>query len=168
MSTFVAVNTYTHAVTYVSNKLLLSLQSIIKWSGLNPAKIADDWTVLERGIRTWLDTQDLTGLVLEVCNPVTGALVGRWDIDIRYGYTSTADGSFWVNTDDIQYHIKKAGVWPSSCEYRVVATTKPGRPDVQGWSRTTFRSTEGFVKQSLGTTLDARGLSGAAGYWRKA
>lgn len=165
MSNFVTVNTYAHSVTYVTNKLLLSLQSIIRWSGLSPEKITDDWKVLERGIKTWLETQDLTQLVLEVYNPKSEALIGRWDLEIRYGYVE--DGEFWVDTDDIRYHIQKAGVWPSTCAYRVVATTKPYRPDVPGWSRTTFRSTGGFVKQSIGTTIDGSGLSVGTGYWRK-
>jgi hypothetical protein len=165
MSTFVAVNTYTHSVTYVTNKLLLTLQSIIRLSGLSPEKIANDYDVLERGIKTWLETQDLTDVVLEVFNPRTDALIGRWDLAIQYGFVG--DGSFWVNTDDIRYHIQKAGVWPSTCDYRVVATTKPNRPDVPGWSGTTFRSTEGFVKQSIGTTVDGSGLSVGTGYWRK-
>jgi hypothetical protein len=165
MSTFVAVNTYTHSVTYVTNKLLLSLQNIIRWSGLSPEKLADDWVVLERGIKIWLGTKDLTQLVLEVFNPRTDVLIGRWDLEIRYGYVG--DGSFWVNTDDIRYHIQKAGVWPSTCNYRVVATTKPGCPDVLGWSNTTLRSTNGFMKQSIGTTIDGSGLSVGTGYWRK-
>ncbi len=165
MSTFVTVNTYTHSVTYVTNKLLLSLESIIRWSGLSPEKIAADWVVLEHGIKTWLETEDLTQLVLEVYNPRTDALIGRWDLEIRYGYVG--DGSFWVDTDDIRYHIQKAGVWPATCNYRVVATTKPNRPDVPGWSGTALRSTNGFVKQSIGTTIDGSGLSVGSGYWRR-
>lgn len=166
MSTLVTVNTYAHSVTYVTNKLLTSIQNVIRWSGLSPEKLVNDWIVLERGIKKWLETQDLTQLVLEVSNPTTNTLIGRWDLEVFYGYVG--DGSFWVDTDDIRYHIQKAGVWPTTCDYKVIATTKPYRPDVEGWSRTTFRSTEGFVKQSIGTTIDGSGLSVGTGYWRKA
>ncbi len=165
MSTFVTVNTYTHSITYVTNKLLVSLKDIINLSGLSPEKLVDEWDVLERGIKTWLDSQHLTLLVLEVYNPKTDKLVGRWDLAIEYGYSG--DGSFWVNTDDIRYAIKKAGIWPSECKYRVVVTTKPGRPDVQGWSSATLRSTDGFEKQSIGTTIDGSGVSVGTGYYRK-
>jgi hypothetical protein len=165
MSTFTLVNTYTHSVTYITDKILHSIQNIIRWSGLSPEKLTSDWEVLERGIKRWLETQDLEQIVLEVYHPITDALVGRWDIEIRYAFVG--DGSFWVNTDDIKYHIKKAGLWPSMCEYRIVATTKLGRPDVQGWSKTTLRSTDGFIKQSIGTTIDGSGLSTGMGYWRK-
>ena len=166
MSTFVAVNTYTHSVTFVTNKILLTLQSIIQLSGLNPEKLLDDWVVLERGIRIWLGTQDLRELVLEIYNPTTNALIGRWDLEIRYG--SVGDGDFWVNTDDIRYHIYKSGVLSSTCKYRILANNNPFRPDVDGWEKGTFRSTEGFAKQSIGTTVDGNGLAVGTGYWRKA
>lgn len=166
MSTFVAVNTYTHSVTYVANNLLMCLQEIVMRSGLDPGKIAADWEVLERGLARWLETQHLESVTLEVYNPKTSAFVGRWDFAITYSWSAGA-GSFWVDTDQIQYAIRKQGLWPSSCSYRIVASTKSGRPDVQGWSSTTLRSTEGFVRQSIGTTIDASGLGAGATYYRK-
>lgn len=166
MSTTVFVNTYTHSVTYVTDKLLTSIKNIIRLSGLNPGKLTQDWGVLERGIKTWLDTEDLEEVHLEVFNPSNDKLVGRWDFEIFYGFS--ADGAaFWLDPDVISYHIKKQGLWPSSCDYRIVVTTKLGRPDVLGWSKTTLRSTKGFVKQSIGTAIDGGGLSTGAGYWRK-
>lgn len=165
MSTVVSVNTYTHSVTYVTNKLLLSIKEIIRLSGLSPEHLTEQLDVLERGIKTWLYTEHLIMLVLEVYNPKIDKLVGRWDLAIDYGFSG--DGSFWVNTDDIRYNITKAGLWPSECNYRVIATTKPGRPDVQGWSSATLRSTDGFVKQSIGTTIDGSGVSISTGYYRK-
>lgn len=165
MSTVVSVNTYTHSVTYVTDKLLTSIKNIIRLSGLSPAKMADDWNVLERGIKRWLDTKYLEELHLEVFNPNTGKLVGRWDFEIYYGFQG--DGAFWQDPEAIKYHIRRQDLWPSECEYRIVATTKPGYPSVQGWSDTTLRSTSGFVKQSIGTTIDGSGLSTGTGYWRK-
>lgn len=164
MSTYVVVNTYTHSVTYVTDKLLTSIKSIIRLSGLSPAKMTDSWVTLERGIKTWLGTQHLEEIHLEVFNPTTDKLVGRWDFAIFYGFQG--DGAFWVDTDDIKYHIQKAGYWPSTCEYRIVVTNKPGRPDVSGWSTTTLRSTSGFVRQSIGTTINGSGLNAGTGYWR--
>ncbi len=165
MSTVVSVNTYTHSVTYVTDKLLTSIKNIIRLSGLSPAKMADEWNVLERGIKRWLDTKDLEELHLEVYNPNTGKLVGRWDFEIYYGFQG--DGAFWQDPEAIKYHIRRQSVLPSECEYRIVATTKTGYPSVQGWSDTTLRSTSGFVKQSIGTTIDGSGLSTGTAYWRK-
>lgn len=166
MSTFVVVNTYTHSVTYVADKMLHSLHQIIRESGLSPEKLTDDWNTLQRGISTWLSTKDLEEVTLEVFDPGTDALVGRWDFELYYG--AAGDGAMWVNTEDIRYHILKAGKWPGHCDYRIVLTTKPGRPAVAGWSSTTFRSTEGFVRQSIGTTIDGNGhISAGSAYWRK-
>ncbi len=165
MNTSVSVNTYVYSVTYVTEKILKSLKDIIRLSGLSPEKLIHNWEVLNRGISTWLHSQDLEQVHLEVYNPQTDNLIGRWDFELYYGYTG--DGAFWIDTDAIKYHIMKAGLWPSSCDYRIVTTTKPGRPDVEGWSKTTLRSTEGFVKQSIGTTIDGSGLSTGSGYWRK-
>ena len=95
----------------------------------------------------------------------TDALVGRWDIDVVYG--AAGDGSFWTDTEQIKYHIRKAGLWPSQASYRLLMHNKPGRPDVTGWGPAEYRSTEGFMRQSLGSTIEHNGLGGSAAYWRK-
>lgn len=166
MSTFVIVNTFTHSATYVADKVLLLLKDIIRDSGLSPEKLANEWRTLQHGISTWLASKDLQAVHLEVFNPYTDSLIGRWDFDLYYG--TAGDGAMWVNTEDIKYHILKAGHWPSTCEYRIVTTIKPGSPRASGWSSTTFRSTEGFVRQSIGTTIDGNGyVSAGTAYWRK-
>lgn len=166
MSTFVVVNTYAHAVTFVTERLLTSIKTIIQLSGLNPEKLTREWLVLERGISTWLQSQHLEQLHLEVYDPKRDRLVGRWDFEIYYGFHG--DGAFWIDPDAIRYHILKQGIWPSSCDYRIVATTKPGRAAVTGWGNTSLRSTACFVKQSIGTTIDGAGLTTGTGYWRRA
>ena len=166
MSTFVVVNTYTHAVTYVTDKLLTSIKTIVRLSGLSPEKLTDQWPALERGVTAWLRSQHLEQLHLEVYDPSTDAFVGGWDFEISYGFTG--DGSFWVDPDAIKYHILKQGLWPGACSYRIIATTKHGRPDVVGWSSAMLRSRDGFVKQSIGTAINGSGLSSGTGYWRKA
>jgi hypothetical protein len=166
MSTFVAVNTYTHSVTYVTDNILRSLQDIVKLTGLDPSKISEEWPVLERGISTWIDSKHLATIVLEVYNPKTDALIGRWDIEIAYEWSGD-NGRFWVDTDQIKAAIKKAGAWPSESKYRIACTTKDGRAEVEGWSATTLRSTLGMIKQSLGTTIEHSGLGAGASYYRK-
>ncbi|MGP2478232.1 hypothetical protein [Listeria monocytogenes] len=43
-----------------------------------------------------------------------------------------------------------------------------GAPHVDGWSDCNFLSTDGFVKQNLGTTIGTNSIGTQAGYWRKA
>lgn len=165
--TSVAVNTYTHSVTYVADNILKSLKDIIRLSGLDPSEFVGDWETNMRGIQTWLNTGDLETVKLEIYDPKTDALIFRWDIDIAYGW-SNGDGSFWTDTDQLRYAIKKVGLAPSEARYRLLVQTKPGRPDVIGWSKATARSTAGMIRQSLGTTVEHSGLGASTSYLRSA
>ncbi len=165
--TSVAVNTYTHSIVYVADNILRSLKDIIRLSGLDPSQLANDWDVNMRGIQTWLASGDLRSVILEIFDPKTDSLIGRWDIDVIYSTGFGDDGQFWTDTDQIRYAVRKAGLMPSEARYRLVVDNKPGRPDVNGWSSTTFRSTDGFVRQSLGSTIEHNGLGGSTAYWRK-
>jgi hypothetical protein len=167
MTVSVSVRSYTHSVTYVTDNILKSLKDIIRLSGLDPGKLADQWDVLHRGIKAWIESGHLQRIVLEVYALESDALVGRWDVEISYAY-SGEEGQFWTDTDAIRYAMKKAGVLPGESRYEVKVTNKSGRPDVAGWSTTTFRSTVGFVEQRIGTTVEANGLSGGISYYRRA
>lgn len=116
--TSVAVNTYTHSVTYVADNILKSFKDIIRLSGLDPSNLVASWESKMRALRTWLDTGDLERVVLEVFNPKTGALIVRWDIDVVYNWSS-GDGSFWTDTEQLKYHIRKAGLAPSDASYEM-------------------------------------------------
>lgn len=163
--TTVAVNTYTHSVTYVADNILKSLKDIIRLSGLDPSHLVDSWESKMRALKTWLGSQDLERVVLEVYNKKTQALIVRWDIDIVYSWSG--GGGFWTDTDQLKYHIRKAGVAPSDASYDILMKTKPGRPDVPGWGSGAYRSTDGFVRHNLGSTIEHSGLGGSAAYWRK-
>lgn len=163
----VQVNTYTHSVTYVADNILKSLKDIIKLSGLDPQKLVGEWDVLLRGISKWIETKHLESVTLEIFDPLTDKLATRWDLSVVYTWNSMDDGTFWTDTGQLRLAIKKAGLAPSEADYRVVAKTKDGRPDVTGWSKCTYRSTDGMVRQSLGTTVEHNGLGANASYWRK-
>lgn len=163
--TTVTVSTYTNTVTYVSDNIMRSLKDIVRLSGLNPSRLIGDWMTITLGIKTWLGTRDLKKVVLEIFNPSTDALILRWDIDIVYG--DSGDGDFWADTEQIKYHIQKAGLAPSDAAYGLVVKTEFGSPDVEGWRKGSLRSTDGFVRHSLGTTINHNGLGGNLAYWRR-
>jgi hypothetical protein len=165
--TTVAAYSYTHSVTYVADNILKSLKDIILLSGLDPGKLVDGWGSNLRAISTWLASEHLERVVLEIYNPKTDALITRWDIDIVYQWSSSDEGSFWTDIEQLRYAIKKAGIAPSEANYRLVMDNKDGRPDVAGWVPTKFRATTGMVRQSLGSTVEHHGLGGSAAYWRK-
>ena len=167
MSTFVAVNTYTHSVTYVTDNILRSLQDIVRLSGLDPSKFQMNGRYLRAVSVRGSNRSTLKRLCWRSITLRPGVLIGRWDIDIAYEWSGDGGGRFWVDTEQIKIAIKKAGVWPGSSKYSIICQTKSGRADVDGWSTTTFRSTAGMVKQSLGTTIEHSGLGAGASYYRK-
>jgi hypothetical protein len=164
--TSVAVNTYTHSVTYVADNILKSFKDIIRLSGLDPSNLVNSWDSKMRALKAWLESGHLEAVVLEIFNPKTGALITRWDVDIVYNWSS-GDGSFWTDTEQLKYHIRKAGIAPADARYEILLQTKPNRPDVAGWSSGKYRSTHGMVRQTLGSTIEHSGLGGSAAYWRK-
>jgi hypothetical protein len=165
MST-VAVYSKTHSVTYVADNILKSLKDIIRLSGLDPSEFVGDWQTNMRAVRTWLESGHLNRIMLEIYNPKTDALIERWDIDVAYGGAG-GDGSFWLDTEQLKYAIRKAGVAPSEARYCLKIDTKEGRPDVAGWSRGQCRSTSGMVRQSLGATIEHGALSASTSYLRR-
>jgi hypothetical protein len=165
MSVSVAVRSYTHSVVYVADNILKSLKDILLYSGLDPGELATSRSLLHRGITTWIESGHLRKIVLEVCDPATDKLIGRWDINISYEWTG-GDGQFWTDTDAIQFAIRKAGLLPARAKYTIVVDNAPGHPSVPGWSTTTFRSTAGMIEQRIGTAIEASGLSGGISYYR--
>ena len=163
--TSVAVNTYIHSVTYVADNILKSMKDIIRLSGLDPTNLVDSWSTNMRALQTWLVSGHLEVVVLEIFDPKTDALVGRWDIDVVYT-TGFGDGGFWTDTEQIRYHVRKAGLAPGEAKYRLLLQNKPGWPHVDGWESAQYRSTQGFVRQTLGSTIEHNGLGCRAAYWR--
>jgi hypothetical protein len=165
--TGVVVFSRTQSVTYVADNILKSLKDIIRLSGMDPSNFVNDAAINMRGIKSWLESEDLEKIMLDIYNPNTDALLFRWEIDVSYGWSS-GDGSFYTDTEQLKYAIKKQGVAPSTAQYDLRLRTKLGRHDVDGWSSCASRSTTGMVRQSLGSTIEHNGLGGSASYWRKA
>lgn len=163
--TAVAVYSRVHSVSYITDNILKSFKDVLVHSGLDPQKLVGDNKVLHAGIKKWIETEYLEFVTLEIYHPKTDALIRRWDIAVSYAWSSDS-GNFWVDTDAIRYAIQKLGLHPAEALYRVVVKNKHGRPDVEGWSATDFRSTDGMVRQSIGTGVEHSGLSASTSYWR--
>lgn len=164
--TTVATYSYTHSVTYVADNILKSIKDIIRLSGLDPEQFSSDWASNLLAIKTWLNSGHLERVILEVYDPISDGLIIRWDVDVVYTWAAGV-GSFWTDTDQLKYAIRKAGVTPSQARYSLLLQNKPGRPDIQDWGPASYRSTDGMVKQSLGTTVEHSGLGANSGYWRR-
>src|SRR5260370_316456 len=131
--------THTHVITYLTEMMLYSLGNIIRDSGLDMERFADNRVNYERGIKEWLTSGHLEKVILEVFDPATAALVRRWDFELEVD--GDGDLGFWFDGADIRYHLLKSGKIPSKCGYALIVATKPGRPDVAGWTPCTLRDT---------------------------
>jgi hypothetical protein len=165
--TNVSVNTYAHSVTYLADNILKSFKDILVLSGLDPTNLVDSWETTVLGLKTWLQSEHLKGVCMEIFDPRTDALIYRWDLDVVYGWSSSGDGNFYADTDLLRYHIRKTGLLPSQAKYRLLVDRAAGFPIVAGWSSAEYRSTAGMVKQSLGSAIEHNGLGATAGYWRR-
>ena len=145
----VSVNTYTHSVTYLADNMLKSVKDIIFLSGLDPSAFVGEWGVYQNGMKTWLQSGHLEKVVLEVFDPANDALIVRWDIEVSYAWNGGGDGSFWTDTDQLRFAVKKSGVPTSNARYRFLLIRKPGFAEVAGWVSTSFRATDGMVRQSV-------------------
>jgi hypothetical protein len=65
--------------------ILKSFKDIIRLSGLDPTNLVESWDSTMLALKTRLESGHLICVVLEVSNPKTDALVGRWDVDVVYG-----------------------------------------------------------------------------------
>lgn len=164
MSTRVRVNTAAHTTTFVTEQLLKTVKEIIKLVGLDPTKL--NWSSTETAVNIWLKSRHLKVITLEIYHPTSDALVRRWDLAIDYDHSTNADEAFWNDLEAVQFAIAKAGLVASTCDYRIVIDNLPGRPDVQGWGPTAYKSTEGMVKQNIGTTIGTSSIGSSTSYWR--
>jgi hypothetical protein len=165
MGTSVNVNTATFSTTHVATNLLRSLKTLIVVCGLDSAKLVGEWSVLERGVETWLRSRHLTRLILEIYMPTTGTLIKRFDFEIDYSYHPEGNGDLWLDAETVRYAANKAGTVLSTCTYDILATTASGRPDVAGWSNGTLRSTSGLTQRSVGAAVGGGALGASLSHW---
>lgn len=142
-----------------------SLQVILIKAGLDLDNFLGGWDSTETAIKTWLTSKHLEKLTLEIYDPSTDQLLTRWDLTVDYTTGSSADGTFWEDSDALAFAIRKCGKIPSNCKYDLLILNKTGRPDVPGWVASKYRSTQGLTNRSIGTTADAGGLGTGATFW---
>jgi len=165
-STKTTTYTRTHTAVFVSDKMRNLLKRLVYNSGLDPQRLLDAWSDwVDRAARTWLETGDLLGIVVEFYQPGSDLAAARWDFPIRYDGNGVDE--MWVDRDFFEESLAKAESPPSGCLYRVVLHTRPGRPDVPGVSKTILRSIEGLVAREAGTVIATPDIMASARYYRR-
>ncbi len=166
-ATYTLTYTRTHTATFVSDNIRNVVRDIIREGGLDPTKLMDDWQTVGPAIKTWLESGHLEKIVIEFYVEGSSRASARWDFPITYD-GSGVDDDMWVSKEHIIRTIAKASKPPNNAVYRVVLTNKPGRPDVPGMSSTEFKSTEGMICRSAGTSIATSDVMAGLQYWRAA
>ena len=166
MSTvFIHAYARSHTSTYVSDKLRNLLKLLVRSYGLEPQKVVDAWSDwVHRAARTWLESGHLDAIIIEFYWPSSDVAVARWDFPIRYDGNDIDE--MWVDRLFFQDSLAKAKAPPAGCSYRVVLSTKPGRPPVDGVGPTTMRSINGLQAREVGTVIATPDIMASARYYR--
>ena len=167
MSTVAYVNTYAYSVTYLTDKMLRSLQELIRELGLDPRRFVTGWESSDLAISTWLKSGHLYRISLEIYDPnESSRAILVLEFDIVYA-SGSEDGSFSVDGEALRYEILKTGTLPSRCTYSLICFNRAGRPDVPNWGPVDGRSREGMTRYIAGTTISAPDLSASSAYWAR-
>jgi len=155
----------THTSVFVSDKLRNFLKLLVRHYGLDPQGVLDAWSDwVDRATRTWLESGDLTTIIIEFYWPGLDVAIARWDFPIRYDGNGVDE--MWIDRMFFEDSLPKASAPPVGCSYRIVLLTSPGRPDVPGVGSTTLRSTNGLVAREVGTIIATPDIMASARYFR--
>jgi hypothetical protein len=155
----------THSITFLSDNLRNALRDVIKEYGLDPNNLVQDWRVIERGIKSWLESGHLKSVVVEFYRPGSSSASARWDFPTGYD-GSGVDDDMWLDKAYLRQLIAKSARPSIDCVYRITLTVKANAPDVDGFSDTSFLSTGNLTARNAGTVIATRHLTAAAVYWR--
>lgn len=165
MSSHVYTYNLTHSVTFLSDAMRNVLRDLIVEYGLDPAKLTDDWDVIERGIRAWINSGHLEKIVIEFYRPGSDVASARWDFPVLYTGSGVSD-DMWHDKTYFRQLIAKSARPSSDCFYTIILKNSAGRPEVDGFVPATFRSTAQLARRDAGTVVATGHLSANAEYWR--
>jgi len=155
----------THTSVFISDKLRNFLKLLVRYYGLDPQGVLDAWSDwVDRAARTWLESGHLQVIVIEFFWPDSDTATARWDFPIRYDGNGIDE--MWIDRLFFEDSLPKAKAPPPGCSYRIVLTTAPDRPHVEGVGSTTLRSTSGLVSREVGTVVATSDIMASARYYR--
>jgi hypothetical protein len=161
------VHTYnrTHSITYLSDNLRNTLREVIREYGIGPDKLMQEWVVIERGIKTWLETGHLKSVVVEFYKLGSSTASARWDFPTGYE-GSGSDDDMWTDKAYLRQLIAKSAQPTLDCTYRILLSVKSGAPQVDGFEDQAFLSTGSLSARQAGTVIATRHMTAAVLYWR--
>lgn len=159
------VYTQTHSIIFMGDSLRNTLRDVIRECGLSPEKLMQDWGVIERGIRTWLESGHLRNIIIEFFKPWESRASARWDFPIGYS-GSGVDDDMWIDKAYLRQLIAKSVRPTADCGYRIVLTVADYAPKVDGFAPCSLLSTGNLSARQSGTVIATSHLTANVTYWR--
>jgi hypothetical protein len=159
------VFTQTHSIVFLSDNMRNTLREVIRENGISPAKLMQDWDMIERGIKTWLQSGHLNNIVVEFFKPGASEASARWEFPTGYA-GSGVDDDMWLDKNYLRQLIAKAKRPTSDCIYRILLCTDNNAPRVDGFTSCSFLSTGQMSARQAGTVIATRHMTAGATYWR--
>lgn len=157
--------TQTHSIVFLSDNLRNTLREVIRENGLSPDKLVQDWTTIERGIQTWLQSRHLTNIVVEFFRPGASTASARWEFPVGYSGSGVED-DMWLDKAYLRQLIAKAARPSTDCTYRILLCTATGAATVAGFTDCTFLSTGQLAARQAGIVIATGHITAGATYWR--
>jgi len=118
------------SLTYTANEIFRHAYTIAQKRALDTGEISRDKEVLTSAFHTWLATQTLQALEMEVLDP-WGTLVEKWAWS--FDYTDKPDAENTSPIDKLEEALGKLKPLAAGCRVRFFVRLKPGAPAVKGW-----------------------------------
>lgn len=163
--TYAQVFAKSHSINFFSDNMRIALRELIRENGLDPDKLMQEWSTIQRGVRTWLDSGHLNKVVVEFYQPWSSTASARWDFPVGYS-GSGVDDDMWLDKDYLRSQIAKAKRPTKDCTYRIVLCTDAGAPFVEGFENCTFLSTGQLSARQVGTIIATGHMTAGVIYWR--
>src|SRR5258708_3695113 len=87
-----------HSVVFFSDSMRIALRELIRENGLDPDKLMQEWSTIQRGVRTWSDSGHLNKVVVEFYRPGSSTASARWDFPVDYSGSGVED-DMWLDRD---------------------------------------------------------------------
>lgn len=162
---YAQVFSQTHSIIFMSDNMRNTLREVIREYGISPERLMQDWSTIECGIQTWLQSGHLNNIVVEFFKPGASQSSARWEFPI--GYTgSGVDDDMWLDKNYLRQLIAKSKRPTSDCTYRIILCTDDGAPAVSGFTSCSFLSTGQLSARQAGTVVATGHMTAGVTYWR--
>jgi hypothetical protein len=165
IGTATRIATRTQTAVHLTDLVLGAFSHIVAQLGLSSAYLDRHWTVIEDGLKTWIDEGMLEWVRLEVGSKSNPSDV--FNVPITYTTSGSGDISFVTSQARIARALAKFDPQTSGSSYRVAVKTSPGATEVDGWESTTAADLSGMASYALGGLGGGPGASASLSHYSR-